>query len=194
MFLKVDGFDNDFRITRKPYEIVFPKNKLVIKSFDLEGSDGEIIKVLKEAHPTLVGEITVQGYHSGKYEYYIKPQTKRIGYRLHLNKDECKEVEKKDTEESFKDYLFVVDNYEAQELASRPREEWLIMGFSSTDNLFADAEQIHVDEITIRSAIVFWVGDEVMYHKTKQIIETNKIEDYFDLSGAFTLYALKYAW
>lgn len=105
--------------------------------------------------------------------------------------DEIREFSIVLAEESFKDYLFVVDNYEAQELASRPREEWLIMGFSSTDNLFADAEQIHVDEITIRSAIVFWVGDEVMYHKTKQIIETNKIEDYFDLSGAFTLYALK---
>lgn len=92
VFVKIDGFDDDFRVTRKPYEIIFPKSKLVIKSYDLEGSNGEIIKVVEEAKPTLVGEIQIEGYHSGKYEYYIKPQSKRIGYRLHLNKDDCKDL------------------------------------------------------------------------------------------------------
>ena len=92
VFVKIEGFDDDFRVTRKPYEIIFPKSKLVIKAYDLEGSNGEIIKVIEEAKPILVGEIQVEGYHSGKYEYYIKPQTKRIGYRLHLNKEDCKDL------------------------------------------------------------------------------------------------------
>ena len=92
VYLKVEGFDDDFRISRKPYEVIFPKSKLVVKAFDLDGSDGEILHVLEEAHPVLVGEIVVEGYHTGKYEYFIRPQSKRIGYKLHLNKEDCKDL------------------------------------------------------------------------------------------------------
>lgn len=92
IYVKVAGFDDDFRVSRKPYEIVFPKSRIVFKSYDLEGTNGEIIKTLIEANPTLVGEIVVQGYHSGKYQYFIKPQSKRIGYKLHLNKEDCKDL------------------------------------------------------------------------------------------------------
>lgn len=92
VYVKVEGFNDDFRISRKPYEIVFPKSKVVIKSYDFEGSNGELITTLVEASPILVGEIVVEGYNQGKYEYYIKPQTKRIGYKLHLNKNDCKDL------------------------------------------------------------------------------------------------------
>ena len=92
VYVKVEGFNDDFRVTRKPFELIFPKSKIVIKAFDLQGSNGEIVKVLKEANPMLVGEIVVEGYHSGKYEYYVKPQTKRIGYKLKLNKEDCKNL------------------------------------------------------------------------------------------------------
>ena len=91
-YIKVSGFEEDFRIERKPFELLFPKSVVVFKSFDLKGSNGELIKVLKGANPTLVGEIVVEGYHAGKYEYYIKPQSKRIGYKLHLNKEDCKDL------------------------------------------------------------------------------------------------------
>ena len=93
VYVKVKDFADDFRVSRKPYEIILPKNKVAIKSYSLDGSDGEIIKVL-EANPDkeLVGEVNVEGYHSGKYEYYIKPISKRIGYKLHLNKEECKDL------------------------------------------------------------------------------------------------------
>jgi len=92
IYVKTEGFDDDCRISRKPYEIIFPKSEVVFKSFDFAGSDGELIKVNKASSPTLVGEIQVEGYHSGKYEYYIKPQTKRIGYKLHLDKSQCKDL------------------------------------------------------------------------------------------------------
>ena len=92
VYVKVEGFNDDFRVTRKPFELIFPKSKIVIKAFDLQGSNGEIVKVLKEANPMLVGEIVVEGYHSGNYEYYVKPQTKRIGYKIKLNKEDCKNL------------------------------------------------------------------------------------------------------
>ena len=92
VYVKVSGFNDDVRISRKPFELIFPKSILAIKVFDFAGTNGEIIKVLKEANPTLVGEIVVEGYHSGKYEYYIKPQTKRIGYKLKLDKEKCKDL------------------------------------------------------------------------------------------------------
>lgn len=92
VYLKVEGFDDDVRVTRKPFEIVFPKSKLAVKLFNRDGSNGEIIKALKEYNPTLVGEIIVEGYHSGKYRYFIKPQSKRIGYRLELTKEQAKDL------------------------------------------------------------------------------------------------------
>lgn len=92
IYVRVDGYNDDFRVNRKPYEILFPKSIVAFKSLDLEGSKGEIIKVIKEVTPTLVGEIVVEGYHSGRYEYFIKPQSKRIGYRLHLEKESCKNL------------------------------------------------------------------------------------------------------
>lgn len=92
VYLKVDGFDDDVRVERKPFELVFPKSKLAIKLYNLNGSNGEIIKVLKEHTPTLVGEIIVEGYHSGKYRYFIKPSSKRIGYKLELTKEQAKDL------------------------------------------------------------------------------------------------------
>ena len=92
IYVKIDGMADDFRVTRKPHEIILPKSEVVIKSYDFNGSNGEVIKVIKASNPTLVGEIIVEGYKEGKYEYYIKPQSKRIGYKLHLNKEECKNL------------------------------------------------------------------------------------------------------
>ena len=92
VYVKVDGMDDDFRVSRKSFEVIFPKSEVVIKSYDFNGSNGEIVKVLKSSNPTLVGEIVVEGYKEGKYEYYIKPQSKRLGYKLHLNKEECKNL------------------------------------------------------------------------------------------------------
>ena len=92
IYVKIDGMADDFRVTRKPHEIILPKSEVVIKSYDFNGSNGEVIKVIKASNPTLVGEIIVEGYKEGKYEYYIKPQSKRIGYKLHLNNEECKNL------------------------------------------------------------------------------------------------------
>ncbi len=92
IYVKIDGMADDFRVTRKSHEIILPKSEVVIKSYDFNGSNGEVIKVIKASNPTLVGEIIVEGYKEGKYEYYIKPQSKRIGYKLHLNKEECKNL------------------------------------------------------------------------------------------------------
>ena len=92
VYVKVDGMDDDFRVSRKSFEVIFPKSEVVIKSYDFNGNNGEIVKVIKSSNPTLVGEIIVEGYREGKYEYYIKPQSKRIGYKLHLNKEECKNL------------------------------------------------------------------------------------------------------
>ena len=94
--------------------------------------------------------------------------------------------------ESFKEFINIMDNLEQQELAARPKEEWLIMGFSSTDNLFANSEHISVDEKTIREAIVFWLGDDSQFCSIKNIIDHEQIDVNTDeLFGAFTLYAVK---
>ena len=92
IFVKVEGYEEDFRISRRPSEIVFPKSEIVFKAYNPEGSNGELIQVLKESKPTLVGEILVSGYQAGKYEYYIKPQSKRIGYTLKLNPADCEQL------------------------------------------------------------------------------------------------------
>lgn len=94
--------------------------------------------------------------------------------------------------ESFKEFINIMDNLEQQELAARPKEEWLIMGFSSTDNLFANSEHISVDDKTIRGAIVFWTGDDTQFRSIKNIIDDKQIDVNSDeLFGAFTLYAVK---
>ena len=92
VYVKVDGEAEDYRISRKGFEAVFPKSKVVIKSYNFEGSNGEIVKVLEEGKSTFIGEVVVEGYKEGKYEYYIKPESKRIGYTLHLSKEECQDL------------------------------------------------------------------------------------------------------
>ena len=94
--------------------------------------------------------------------------------------------------ESFKEFMNIMDNLEQQELAARPKDEWLIMGFSSTDNLFANSKQISIDEKTIRGAVVFWTGNDSQFRSIKNIIDDKQIDaNTNELFGAFTLYAVK---
>lgn len=86
VYVKIDEDLDDFRVSRKSYELVFPDDIVVIRADDPYGHDGEIIKLIDGRKRKLVGEVIIEGYKSGKYEYYIKPSSKRIGYRLKLNK------------------------------------------------------------------------------------------------------------
>lgn len=103
---------------------------------------------------------------------------------------------------SFKKFLSCINNDGTQDTnvystteyvqSRKIQEEWLIMGFSSTDNLFANSEHISVDEKTIRGAIVFWTGDDTQFRSIKNIIDDKQIDaNTNELFGAFTLYAVK---
>ena len=106
--------------------------------------------------------------------------------------EEIQQFSKRLAQESFKEFIDRMDSLEQQELTARPKEEWLIMGFSSTDNLFANSEHISVDEKTIRGAIVFWTGDDSQFRSIKNIIDDKQIDvNSEELFGAFTLYAVK---
>ena len=62
IYVKVAGAADDFRVSRKSYEAIFPNSQVVIKAYNFDGSNGEIIKVLSEGKKTFIGEVVVEGY------------------------------------------------------------------------------------------------------------------------------------
>ena len=68
------------------------------------------------------------------------------------------------------------------------KKEWLILGFPSSINSYT--EDIKVDEEILRSAILFWIGDERQYTSLLSSIAQNKSDD--DLFGQYSLYAFQF--
>ena len=88
IFVKIDKYDKDLKISKKRHDIVLPKDEVLIHLAE----DEELVKVVKRNMNTLVGEVSIKEYAPGKYDYSIIPQSKKFSVSLKLEPEQCKNL------------------------------------------------------------------------------------------------------
>ena len=115
------------------------------------------------------------------------PAGKRTyGFFNHPEKPE--HMEETQTEERTYGFFNHPEKPKHKEEILSAKKEWLILGFPSSINSYT--EDIKVDEEILRSAILFWIGDERQYTSLLSSIAQNKSDD--DLFGQYSLYAFQF--